>query len=118
MRVFICYICFVCFTFFFFFKQKTAYEMRISDWSSDVCSSDLQIVLLCDVRDLPALFAPPPTRRRGDIATVKADRAGMRGELSAEGTQQRGLATATGADQRQALTGAQFEIDEIGRAHV
>src|SRR3546814_13422424 len=29
--------CFV----FFFFKQKTAYEMRISDWSSDVCSSDL-----------------------------------------------------------------------------
>src|SRR3546814_9418140 len=29
--------------FFFFFKQKTAYEMRISDWSSDVCSSDLQL---------------------------------------------------------------------------
>src|SRR3546814_1422080 len=28
-------------SFFFFFKQKTAYEMRISDWSSDVCSSDL-----------------------------------------------------------------------------
>src|SRR3546814_1088225 len=27
----------------FFFKQKTAYEMRISDWSSDVCSSDLEI---------------------------------------------------------------------------
>src|SRR3546814_6107685 len=32
----------LCFDFsFFFFKQKTAYEMRISDWSSDVCSSDL-----------------------------------------------------------------------------
>src|SRR3546814_3219484 len=30
--------------FFFFFKQKTAYEMRISDWSSDVCSSDLVLV--------------------------------------------------------------------------
>src|SRR3546814_6901770 len=28
---------------FFFFKQKTAYEMRISDWSSDVCSSDLPV---------------------------------------------------------------------------
>src|SRR3546814_8960703 len=28
---------------FFFFKQKTAYEMRISDWSSDVCSSDLRL---------------------------------------------------------------------------
>src|SRR3546814_5980187 len=29
--------------YFFFFKQKTAYEMRISDWSSDVCSSDLRM---------------------------------------------------------------------------
>src|SRR3546814_1118825 len=28
--------------YFFFFKQKTAYDMRISDWSSDVCSSDLE----------------------------------------------------------------------------
>src|SRR3546814_1873588 len=32
------------YVFFFFFKQKTAYEMRISDWSSDVCSSDLHLV--------------------------------------------------------------------------
>src|SRR3546814_10099883 len=31
------------FLYVFFFKQKTAYEMRISDWSSDVCSSDLQV---------------------------------------------------------------------------
>src|SRR3546814_2199022 len=31
---------------FFFFKQKTAYEMRISDWSSDVCSSDLLSLVL------------------------------------------------------------------------
>src|SRR3546814_4777888 len=36
---------------FVFFKQKTAYELRISDWSSDVCSSDL----------LVAIFAPPLT---------------------------------------------------------
>src|SRR3546814_2665894 len=36
--------------FFFFFKQKTAYEMRISDWSSDVCSSDL---LTTSVSTLP-----------------------------------------------------------------
>src|SRR3546814_8202606 len=35
----LCADLFLCF--FFFFKQKTAYEMRISDWSSDVCSSDL-----------------------------------------------------------------------------
>src|SRR3546814_20915329 len=37
---------------FFFFKQKTAYEMRISDWSSDVCSSDLVQVA---TRSLPQL---------------------------------------------------------------
>src|SRR3546814_7415029 len=33
------------YVYFFFFKQKTAYELRISDWSSDVCSSDLQILI-------------------------------------------------------------------------
>src|SRR3546814_16152539 len=38
--------------FFFFFKQKTAYEMRISDWSSDVCSSDLAAV---EVHDLAGI---------------------------------------------------------------
>src|SRR3546814_19756578 len=37
-----CVHCFYVEFCFFFFKQKTAYEMRISDWSSDVCSSDLQ----------------------------------------------------------------------------
>src|SRR3546814_20812009 len=37
-------LCFYDLVFFFFFKQKTAYEMRISDWSSDVCSSDLRLL--------------------------------------------------------------------------
>src|SRR3546814_9720748 len=41
-----------------FFKQKTAYEMRISDWSSDVCSSDLQ-----DFHLLPPIRASSPGRR-------------------------------------------------------
>src|SRR3546814_7101564 len=43
MIFFVYSVCsFILFVFiFFFFKQKTAYEMRISDWSSDVCSSDL-----------------------------------------------------------------------------
>src|SRR3546814_1095251 len=36
---------------FFFFKQKTAYEMRISDWSSDVCSSDLRHRAMSNTRD-------------------------------------------------------------------
>src|SRR3546814_2663132 len=39
------YIRTMVYDFFFFFKQKTAYEMRISDWSSDVCSSDLDLRL-------------------------------------------------------------------------
>src|SRR3546814_410893 len=42
-------LCFTLFSLFFFFKQKTAYDMRISDWSSDVCSSDLN-----EPVDLPA----------------------------------------------------------------
>src|SRR3546814_9609992 len=35
-----------CYVFVFFFKQKTAYEMRISDWSSDVCSSNLARIVV------------------------------------------------------------------------
>src|SRR3546814_4757129 len=63
----------VCLLIFFFFKHKTAYEMRISDWSSDVCSSDLMrraadgIAILQSRRLMPAgksceVFADP----RGD----------------------------------------------------
>src|SRR3546814_3635974 len=40
---------------FFFFKQKTAYEMRISDWSSDVCSSDLPIIAGIDAEEQAAM---------------------------------------------------------------
>src|SRR3546814_19209965 len=40
--------------YFFFFKQKTAYEMRISDWSSDVCSSDLIAPRLAGLPDVAA----------------------------------------------------------------
>src|SRR3546814_5314981 len=42
---------------FFFFKQKTAYEMRISDWSSDVCSSDLYRERICDHPGTSDVFA-------------------------------------------------------------
>src|SRR3546814_3204289 len=47
--------------FIFVFKQKTAYEMRISDWSSDVCSSDLhaQIIVLFGSRVLNILQVMP-----------------------------------------------------------
>src|SRR3546814_5530798 len=52
---------------FFFFKQKTAYEMRISDWSSDVCSSDLGKQILFLLRH----------RRVGHVA-ARDDRRGAR----------------------------------------
>src|SRR3546814_4698988 len=57
--------------FMFFFKQKTAYEMRISDWSSDVCSSDLRAMR--HVRRFEAVFAKDAAMllRRKDV-----DRAG------------------------------------------
>src|SRR3546814_5023209 len=46
---------------FFFFKQKTAYEMRISDWSSDVCSSDLSVTPsdVADATGLPVMVTIP-----------------------------------------------------------
>src|SRR3546814_941144 len=50
--------------FFFFFKQKTAYEMRISDWSSDVCSSDLARFLR-DQDRRAARLRPGPQGRNG-----------------------------------------------------
>src|SRR3546814_3886533 len=53
--------------FFFFFKQKTAYEMRISDWSSDVCSSDLQV--------------RGELRERGQLAELRQRQLDAAGEL-------------------------------------
>src|SRR3546814_2656263 len=49
---------------FFFFKQKTAYEMRISDWSSDVCSSDLFLPCL-DPRERLRLWRQARVERAG-----------------------------------------------------
>src|SRR3546814_1219493 len=56
---------------FFFFKQKTAYEMRISDWSSDVCSSDLSIEVAADLGDID--------RKAGDrLASVEEQHRALR----------------------------------------
>src|SRR3546814_18772286 len=54
-----------CFVRVFFFKQKTAYEMRISDWSSDVCSSDLRIY---SVNMCAGCKYPPELRNRASRA--------------------------------------------------
>src|SRR3546814_2580448 len=71
MMVFVyVYILHVVYTFvFFFFKQKTAYEMRISDWSSDVCSSDLPDRRRASTNAMPVT---PPT-----ASTISASEAGM-----------------------------------------
>src|SRR3546814_10628953 len=63
-----------------FFKQKTAYEMRISDWSSDVCSSDLQYVQA-------AKFADGALDHRFDLfldPDIGGDADGLRAELVAD----------------------------------
>src|SRR3546814_3844316 len=64
----LCVLSYVCF--FFFFKQKTAYEMRISDWSSDVCSSDLDAAFKCD--DVSAFGGIIALNRPLDGATAEA----------------------------------------------
>src|SRR3546814_5707953 len=60
------------FLFFFFFKQKTAYEMRISDWSSDVCSSDLASERgACNSAPSTTGFAGgPPPRAGEDLSAI------------------------------------------------
>src|SRR3546814_20724892 len=58
----------------FFFKQKTAYEMRISDWSSDVCSSDLTVAEPADRLATPLRLHLPPRRGLQESSrTARAD---------------------------------------------
>src|SRR3546814_14213106 len=72
------------YVFIFLFKQKTAYEMRISDWSSDVCSSDLEMLAGDEHHDeigrvvelIPIVFVT-------EHVDVRAHRRRVRGELRA-----------------------------------
>src|SRR3546814_1005901 len=67
----------ICFVVFVFFKQKTAYEMRISDWSSDVCSSDLSRGILRARRSWRKV-----AQRASDIDVVWAYVAGLVGRVA------------------------------------
>src|SRR3546814_9664159 len=60
----------VSFLFCFFFKQKTAYEMRISDWSSDVCSSDLLKKLSMTKRGLVLFVGATGTGKSTSLASM------------------------------------------------
>src|SRR3546814_9937649 len=55
-------------SFFFFFKQTTAYEMRISDWSSDVCSSDLPAD-----RESRSVHRPPVAREGAGFLRARSE---------------------------------------------
>src|SRR3546814_8402569 len=68
---------FVYVLFFFFFKQKTAYEMRISDWRSDVCSSDLAT----ENRELTAALGIDQRRLFTSVFALGAGLAGLAGAL-------------------------------------
>src|SRR3546814_7869546 len=65
-----------CHLIFFFFKQKTAYEMRISDWSSDVCSSDLRrarrVQRMDDLPRFPRRIEPVRVERDDAEAGLRA----------------------------------------------
>src|SRR3546814_10648702 len=70
------------FILFFFFKQKTAYEMRISDWSSDVCSSDLGFnpsgrghTCFRNLHTPPCTHRPPPREQPLVLAWCLSERA-------------------------------------------
>src|SRR3546814_1210676 len=82
---------------FFFFKQKTAYEMRISDWSSDVCSSDLRDNGVLADRRAVVVIDNGELSDRGAVraigAAVLADRGAARALGKAYGTY-RGTPTA------------------------
>src|SRR3546814_1250687 len=110
---------------FFFFKQKTAYEMRISDWSSDVCSSDLDHFLTTRKIDMTinkallalamgfALAACSNQQQADDSAADAADAAAA-AQTAADEAAAAGSMTADVA-QDAADTAADAEI---GRAHV
>src|SRR3546814_7750760 len=72
---------------FFFFQQKTAYELRISDWSSDVCSSDLEDLRMNEARkivveEVDAVEAPPKARVESAAETFERKRDYLEGFLA------------------------------------
>src|SRR3546814_7462291 len=85
----------------FFFKQKTAYEMRISDWSSDVCSSDLA-------------GRPPGLRQDDELREDRAPPAGAREEEGPDGLARRAPPGRAGAVEGAGRAGRRG--DAAGRA--
>src|SRR3546814_10205570 len=110
--------------YFFFFKQKTAYEMRISDWSSDVCSSDLVLELPAHAGDvrIGAIDVGVAQYFPADFHAFFIHLVCHARSPSESGRLRKGLAPRSGAQKIQdgAIEGLRlFDIgDQIGRAHV
>src|SRR3546814_2041505 len=120
--------------FFFFFKHKTAYEVRISDWSSDVCSSDLERSAPCSTRYSACVVAcasrparrsccscgrwrPAHERRRWRLPTDSAMQAPLQAlrKVHCSGRRKRWPGLASTPPRRSACSGWPVQI---GRAHV
>src|SRR3546814_4332417 len=86
---------------FFFFKQKTAYELRISDWSSDVCSSDLREVANAEEEGIEFVWLSAPEAFLGDgaVQAVRAQRVHL------------GMPDATGRQTPQLVEGSHFTLE-------
>src|SRR3546814_3114017 len=96
---------------FFFFKQKTAYEMRISDWSSDVCSSDL-----IQIQDRAAGEEDRPCE-----VDLAPDSVGQLNRFLRQPREQHAIADQMAAEQRQRehrVNHGRFEFDEARVVHI
>src|SRR3546814_10193906 len=107
----------------FFFKQKTAYEMRISDWSSDVCSSDLLLVapqrLHQHLRMLEEVLLHQPLDRLA-LPGIEGRRL-LRRDCVGRGGQAQGYGKGCGCAQEVVVfhhLSLRRSAAEIGRAHV
>src|SRR3546814_4443519 len=90
---------------FFFFKQKTAYEMRISDWSSDVCSSDLSGLVRDQV--YAAVFGAGPAM---DAFVVAFRILNFMRRLSAEGSFSMAFVPVLAEDRKSVVEGTSVSV--------
>src|SRR3546814_6815103 len=96
--------------YFFFFKQKTAYEMRISDWSSDVCSSDLSAAS-------PASGVPPQSDGAAPASDATVSPAPLFSAAWAQYCEdQLALKLATEGDLAHRHSSVKLWLEKIGRA--
>src|SRR3546814_10804860 len=92
----------------FFFKQKTAYELRISDWSSDVCSSDLRNRAERREQQHRVVFA---------VAAIAVEPAGRQQDREGGGGQDQQAGPGAGPVQRPDAGEGEVGTAELARAH-